>query len=71
MKQVNEYKRPESVKGLPAPELLEFFQWMGFKDPVGNPLTLNVDFLDLIDELKLLRNGNVPLFSHEGKIPSN
>ena len=58
MKQVNEYKRPENIKGLPVSELLKFFQWMDFKDPIGNPLILNTDFLDLIDELKLLRNGN-------------
>lgn len=71
MTKVDEYKRPENIKGLPEAELLEFFQWMDFKDPIGNPLTLNADFLDLIEELKLLRNGSDPLFSHGEKCPSS
>lgn len=50
-----EYKRPVSIKELSASELVAFFKWMDFRDPLGHPLTLNQDFLDLICELEEMR----------------
>lgn len=43
-----EYKRPETLDGLSFDELLEFFDWMNFKDESGHQLVLNKDFLELL-----------------------
>lgn len=37
--------------------IIHHFNWCDFQDPIGHPLTLNMDFIDIIDELIALRQG--------------
>nr|WP_281414264.1 hypothetical protein [Wohlfahrtiimonas chitiniclastica] len=64
------YERPKSIKGLPLSEILEFFRWMDFKDPIGNPLILNEDFLSLIADTKLSCSDNDLLCDYAERFPS-
>ena len=46
---------PGSVWKRDRDSIMRHFNWMNFRDPVGHPLTLCADFMDIIDELALLR----------------
>lgn len=35
--------------------IIRHFNWCDFRDPIGHPLTLNMDFMDIIDELTTRR----------------
>ena len=35
--------------------IMRHFAWCDFRDPIGHPLALNLDFIDIIDELTALR----------------
>lgn len=61
---MSDYQRPETIKGKSAKEVLEFFRWHEFKDEMGHPLTLNQDFLTLLEEINLLRFENDLLSEH-------
>lgn len=34
---------------------MRHFDWCDFRDPVGHSLAMNIDFMDVIDELMVLR----------------
>jgi hypothetical protein len=52
---INGHSRHNAAWKKDRDSIMRHFDWCDFRDPVGHSLAMNIDFMDVIDELMVLR----------------